>query len=226
MAIDEALLHSAQQGTASLRFYGWSEPTLSLGYFQPTEARRADPLLASLPYVRRPTGGATLVHHHELTYALALPEGTLWLGHASWLGRMHAVIVRCLKRWQIGARLKESQAPVRHTGMLCFNHHSPGDLLIGGSKVVGSAQWKRRGALLQHGAILLAQSAFTPALPGIQELTRRTLDGAEVAHAIAEELARETEWQLSRAALTDPERKQAENLVATRYTQAGWNDKR
>src|SRR5262245_26411902 len=75
MAADEALLGSAVAGTASLRFYGWSPPTLSLGYFQPEGVRRRDARLAGLPYVRRPSGGRTLVHDRELTYALALPPG-------------------------------------------------------------------------------------------------------------------------------------------------------
>ena len=73
MAADETLLEAAGAGQASLRFYGWSAPTVSLGYFQPHNVHISDPLLANLPYVRRPTGGATLVHHHEMTYALALP---------------------------------------------------------------------------------------------------------------------------------------------------------
>src|SRR5262249_13270053 len=73
VATDEALLESALAGVATLRFYGWSEPTLSLGYFQSHTIRLADPLLAELPFVRRPSGGDTLVQHHELTYALALP---------------------------------------------------------------------------------------------------------------------------------------------------------
>ncbi|MFL5922767.1 MAG: lipoate--protein ligase family protein, partial [Gaiellaceae bacterium] len=53
MAADEVLLESAGAGVASLRFYVWSRPTLSLGYFQPEAVRRSDPLLAELPWVRR-----------------------------------------------------------------------------------------------------------------------------------------------------------------------------
>src|SRR5205814_9219218 len=78
MAADEVLLESAAAGIASLRFYGWSEATLSLGYFQPERLRHEDERLTGLPYVRRPSGGATLVHHHEVTYALALPAGPPW----------------------------------------------------------------------------------------------------------------------------------------------------
>src|SRR5437868_10093883 len=78
MAADEVLLESAVAGMASLRFYGWSAPTVSLGYFQPERMRRADERLARLAYVRRPTGGGALVHHHEVTYALALPANPAW----------------------------------------------------------------------------------------------------------------------------------------------------
>ena len=67
MAADEALLESAARGVASLRFYTWTEPMLSLGYFQPAEERQADANLARLAWVRRATGGAAIVHHHELT---------------------------------------------------------------------------------------------------------------------------------------------------------------
>ena len=58
MARDEAMLLATEQGLASFRFYTWSEATLSLGYFQPAELRLSDPQLASLPWVRRSSGGA------------------------------------------------------------------------------------------------------------------------------------------------------------------------
>lgn len=97
MAADEVLLQTAAlHGEASLRFYGWSEATVSLGYFQPSRCRLDNPFLAPLPWVRRPSGGKTLVHHHELTYALALPAGSLWQGSESWLIRMHRIIAAAL----------------------------------------------------------------------------------------------------------------------------------
>src|SRR6266498_4600611 len=93
MAADETLVRSAVAGVASLRLYGWSAATVSLGYFQTHAVHRADPSLGSLPWVRRPSGGATLVHHHELTYALALPAGSAWHSRAPWMLRMHRIIV-------------------------------------------------------------------------------------------------------------------------------------
>ena len=98
-------MESAEAGIASLRFYGWSEATLSLGYFQAERARSAEAALAALPWVRRPTGGAALVHDDEVTYALALPAGAPWQTSEPWLGRMHAVIASALAELAVPACL-------------------------------------------------------------------------------------------------------------------------
>jgi lipoate-protein ligase A len=226
MTADETLLHSALSGTASLRFYGWTEPTVSLGYFQAERLRRDDPLLAGLPFVRRPTGGDTLVHHHELTYALALPPGSAWQGGEPWLPRLHAVIADALAGQGVAVRLCEAAEQQHHDGPLCFRHFTTGDLLLGDAKVVGSAQRRQRGALLQHGAILLAQSPHTPLLPGIRELTERNLTVAETCAAVQAALVRRTGWVLETGDWTADERRQQEGLVAGKYTQDSWNGKR
>ena len=87
MAADEALVRSAAEGIASLRFYGWSAATLSLGYFQPHSTRFSDPLLAALPWVRRPSGGAAYdkTRSRLLRELLphALPRGTCGRPHCS-----------------------------------------------------------------------------------------------------------------------------------------------
>ena len=50
MAADEVMLESAVTGVASLRFYGWTEATVSLGYFQTERLRREDARLAELQF--------------------------------------------------------------------------------------------------------------------------------------------------------------------------------
>ena len=74
MALDEALLEwvAGGAGTACLRTYGWTTPTLSLGYFQRLAEVQADPRFQSVPLVRRLTGGGAIWHHHEVTYALVV----------------------------------------------------------------------------------------------------------------------------------------------------------
>ncbi|HVS40214.1 MAG TPA: lipoate--protein ligase family protein [Gemmataceae bacterium] len=225
MAADEALLESAIAGRASLRFYGWAEPTLSLGYFQPQSVRSSDPQLSALAWMRRPTGGAALVHHHELTYAVALPSGLPWQTPGeSWLARMHAIIAEALSA---SAALPESVLEESKFGeILCFLHHTPGDLRIGRTKVVGSAQRRQRGALLQHGAILLAGSPLTPALPGIAELCGRRQAAEEVAAAVRSAFARRTGWPLEQSDWTPEERRRIDLLATEKYGSASWNAKR
>jgi lipoate-protein ligase A len=226
MAADETLLESALTGVASLRFYGWSPATLSLGYFQPERIRHRDERLASLPFVRRPSGGASLVHDQEVTYALALPPGPPWQTGESWLCRMHAILAKALDEFQVTARLRGSADPEPFTGVLCFQHFTPGDVVIGVAKVVGSAQRRQRGALLQHGAVLLAQSVHAPVLPGIRELTGRALDPLEVCWAIRHAFTSETGWQLYEGDWTPAERRRLDHLAKSKYTQDTWNRKR
>lgn len=226
MAVDEVLLESAAAGTASLRFYAWEQATVSLGYFQQERVRRDDPLLAGLPFVRRPSGGATLVHHHEVTYCLALPPSAAWQGGASWLCRMHTLVAEALGGFGIAGKLHTPRGDEARAGALCFRHFTAGDLLIGVAKVVGSAQRKYRGALMQHGSILLAQSPYTPSLPGIRELTGRTITTEEVSSAVLNRLTEHTGWQLEPEELSATERASVVDRATQKYSQPGWNCKR
>jgi lipoate-protein ligase A len=229
MAADEVLLESAAAGVASLRCYGWSEATLSLGYFQPERLRHAavpGANLAGLPFVRRPSGGAALVHHHEVTYALALPAGAPWQTGEAWPCRMHTLIAAALRTLGVEARACDCPDGVRFTGALCFQHVTAGDLLLGTSKIVGSAQRRQRGALLQHGAILLAASPSATILPGIRELSGYHLRVAESVDVVTRGFALRTGWDLVPSDWTVPERRHIAELVATKYTRDAWNYKR
>jgi lipoate-protein ligase A len=228
MAADEALLHSAAAaGVASLRFYRWSEPTLSLGYFQPSAARLADPRLAGLAWVRRATGGAALVHHHEVTYALALPPGRPWQAAGeSWVCRFHGVVTAALAAAGAATRPVVCGEEKKLSEVLCFLHQTPGDLVAGAAKVVGSAQRKQRGALLQHGGILLARSEFAPQLPGLSELTGVRLAAERVAELVVERFAADTGWDVAPGAWTGDELALRERVAAERYASPEWNEKR
>lgn len=227
MAADEVLLETAAaHGPASLRFYVWSEPTLSLGYFQPVAARDAPPL-DRLPYVRRSTGGAGIVHHHELTYALALPPGPLWHSTEPWLCRMHRVLAEVLDEHGVAARVVACGEEQKRGDVLCFLHHAPGDLIVGGSKVAGSAQRKLRGALLQHGSLLLRQSPFAPQLPGIHDRAGRDLfSPRELAGLLAERFARAVGAELEPTDWTPQEQDRVAVVRADRYANPQWTHRR
>ncbi len=83
MAVDEALLMDAvENGVATLRFYQWSEPTLSLGYFQRYSDREQHAASRKCAVVRRQSGGGAILHDRELTYSLMLPAGSPLTRHA------------------------------------------------------------------------------------------------------------------------------------------------
>ena len=226
MAADEVLLQAAGRGVATLRFYGWTEPTVSLGYFQPEKQRRDDPLHAGLAFVRRATGGEALVHHHEVTYALALPSGAPWQTGEPWPRRMHAIIAAALATFGIESHLHTASAAPRFAGHLCFQHLAADDLLIGSCKVVGSAQRKQRGALLQHGGILLAGSPHAPELPGISDLSGRSLTALETCDSVRRAFVARTGLDVAAAEWTYAEFQAVEELAASKYSQEWWNCKR
>lgn len=227
MAADEAMLESAALGVASLRFYTWNEPTLSLGYFQPADDRLADPNLARLAWVRRSTGGAAIVHHHELTYALALPAGKEWASVEHWICRAHHILQRVLKEHGVESHAVVCGEEQKFGPVVCFLHQTPGDLLIGGSKVAGSAQRKLKGALLQHGSILLHRSEFVPHLPGICDRPGAPqFTPNELAEELADAFAQDTGWAVAPGAWTVEELSRTATIRAEKYANPDWNEKR
>jgi lipoate-protein ligase A len=227
MAADEVLLESAvAHGRASLRFYTWTEPTLTLGYFQPAAARET-PRLAPLPWLRRSTGGAGIVHHHELTYSFALPPGPEWKSPDRWICRVHRLLAQLLAEYGVRARVVGCGEEQKLGEVLCFLHQTPGDLVVGGSKVAGSAQRKLRGALLQHGSLLLRHSPFAPELPGMCDLAGRELfTPRQLAEELAARFARDTGSSLEPGDWTADEQARIPVIRAERYANPDWNHRR
>jgi lipoate-protein ligase A len=172
MAFDEALLEAAAtRGETALRIYRWSEPTLSLGYFQKEIPPDLPETLRGLPRVRRLSGGGAILHDHEWTYACALPKGhPLTVRTEDLYDIVHAAILRAFARLGIAAGVRGESNRQADARFLCFERGDARDILIAGRKVVGSAQRRRKGAVLQHGSVVLRTSSFAPHLPGVADL--------------------------------------------------------
>ncbi len=175
MARDEALLElvSREPEAAALRTYGWTEPTLSLGYFQRVDEARREPRWRTVPLVRRLTGGGAIWHDQELTYALAIPRAHPLSRRSGELYQaVHEAIAALLAEFGAAAtRRGEENRSGGDRPFLCFSDQDANDIVIGSSKVVGSAQRRRSGAILQHGSLLLRRSRPTPELPGAADLS-------------------------------------------------------
>jgi lipoate-protein ligase A len=172
MSLDEALLGSAQQdGVATVRFYTWREPTLSLGYFQPHADRKLHPASEQCLMVRRASGGGAILHDRELTYSIALPHGHALAQRAERLyDAAHESLIETLGELGVRATRFCGERERGEKAFLCFQRQEPGDVLAGEHKIAGSAQRRQRGAVLQHGSVLLGRSRCAPELPGIAEL--------------------------------------------------------
>jgi len=176
MAVDEAVLISSdasREFTPTLRIYGWSAPTLSIGYHQSAAgfADEGGNSPSGLPVVRRVTGGRAVLHDSEITYSIVAPAA-----HPLFSGGItsaYLVISRCIMSALRDAginveRVEETRskaagsdglasAPVLSTRrQACFSAPSRHELLVNGKKIVGSAQRRFKNAFLQHGSILFS----------------------------------------------------------------------
>jgi lipoate-protein ligase A len=229
MALDEALLESASERptAAVVRTYEWSDPTLSLGYFQALADALAESRWADVPIVRRATGGGAIWHEHELTYSVVVPRAHRLGGHP--VDLYHAV------HGAIADLLQARGAPARRRGVdpdrpdqpfLCFLDRDPEDLVVGASKVVGSAQRRRLGAVLQHGSILLAQARRTPELPGLAELSGLDPRPTSWAGAVQAAIVGALDLPSRMDAISVAELQQAADLERDRYRGASWTRRR
>lgn len=226
MAVDELLLGwSAEQGGCCWRFYGWAEPTLSLGYFQESADRRRHPASRDCPAVRRLTGGGAIVHDAELTYSLVLPGGHPLAARRGRLYQtVHTGLIAALADLGVRATLF-TQSDYRQRDeepFLCFQRRAPGDVLVGRTKIAGSAQRRRRGAVLQHGSVLLRGSHAAPELPALEDVAQTCPAPEELAEAWLGKLADRLAGRWIEDPLSAAERHRAAVLVESRYTLPGW----
>jgi lipoate-protein ligase A len=234
MAIDEALLDSVafDPSMAVVRTYEWSIPTLSLGYFQRTVDFESDSRWSTVPIVRRPTGGGALWHDIEVTYAVVIPGHHPFARPSRALYRaIHDSIAHQIRLLGIPASLRgtpeiDEELESRPRPFLCFNDRDEEDVVFRNAKLVGSAQRRRSGAILQHGSLLLGRSKTTPELPGLSDLAP-ILGSTEKWVPILRTLLAETlNLPVVEDELRPDEIQKAENLRQTIYSDPLWTLRR
>ena len=227
MGMDEACLHFASTSRQpTLRFYTWAEPTLSLGYFQGHESKHTHRDSQTCLWLRRNSGGGAILHHHELTYCLVIPPGTIFQVKESWLCLFHHLIRSALRKMGHDTEIVEQGCSTKLGDFLCFLHHTPGDLLCQGHKIAGSAQRKWHGATMQHGSILIRKSPYAPALPGLEDLNNRPVPIHQFQAIIIEELKQKTGWAMEDSAWSEVEHNTCARLAHEKYDSPTWNLKR
>ncbi len=249
MAVDEAILEACGRGDSppTLRLYAWEPACLSLGYAQPVGDVDLERLRArGWELVRRPTGGRAVLHVDELTYSVIGPPddprlaGTVLESY----NRLAAALVEALRLLGLPVEVQErSGSPNRAPNPVCFEMPSTYEITIGGKKLVGSAQARRREGVLQHGSLPLTGdlTRILQALHFPDEEARRRAGERLLARATTVEtaLGRRVTWEeaatvfesafrsvlslnLEPGLLSESEARRAEELAAQKYVHPDW----
>ncbi len=162
MAIDEALLESVAAGDSPplLRLYRWSPPAVSLGYAQRGAGQVNLPACRRLGFdvVRRMTGGRAVLHHKEVTYAVAAPDtddifpGGILENYRVIAGPLLAAYGALgVPGTLVPGKLRTRTDAVADS--VCFTAPSSYEIVCQGKKLTGGAQKRQGGAFLQHGSL-------------------------------------------------------------------------
>ena len=243
MAMDEAILRAVAAGLVlpTLRLYAWEPGCLSLGRAQPWSDVDLPALRsAGFDLVRRPTGGKAILHVDELTYSVSAPltlpqvAGSIVESYR----RLSAGLVRGLERLGVTGLVADQRVENRHAaGPVCFEVPADYEITVGGRKLVGSAQMRTGGVVLQHGALplwgditricVLLVARPDPAhvrarATTIVEALGRPVTWDEVVEALAVGFAEALNLRLVPGTLTGQEQTWAEELRAGKYATDEW----
>lgn len=226
MAADEVLLRNADAtGQRTLRFYQWSEPTLSLGYFQKHADRASHAASLTCPLIRRSSGGGAIMHDQELTYSLTLPvDDRLSRDSQSLYEKIHKTLIECLGSLSVACDLHSVETT--EEAFLCFQRRANGDVILNGHKVMGSAQRRNKSGMMQHGSLLLQQSDSAPELPGIAEISGQTLTVDEIVNCWSKLLADGFSERFHEDMFAAEEVARIKSLADEKYRAASWTLRR
>ena len=257
MALDEALLTLAGRGgiPPALRFFSWEKPSLSIGSFQKADELDMERVMREqVPFVRRPTGGRAVLHDAELTYSVACPIPSPFfpsdlMGSYKTTG---ACFLRGLGLIGVDAALvpvsknpdRKKANPMRGGNPLCFSSPSWYEVLLGGKKLIGSAQRRLKDSFLQQGSLLIeldipgllsfmtfpddaaremAHQALSGKMTALNAQLSSSINITDLQAALIKGFAGELGAEFVESAPTEEEVKLAERLLHEKYSRAEWN---
>ncbi len=263
MAVDEAILEAVGGGESpsTLRLYAWDPACLSLGYAQPfTDVDIPRLQKRGWEVVRRPTGGRAVLHTDELTYSVIAPldearvAGTVLesyhrLAHAL-VEALNLLSFPSISRaGSMQVEVHENSPVPRSSGTnpVCFEVPSTYEITIGGRKLVGSAQARRKSGVLQHGSLplsgdltrilqvlvfsdeesrKLAAERLIRRATTLETALKRKVSWDEAARATAMAFEEVLALELQPGDLTPDEKSRAEELLQIKYGHPSWTEKK
>lgn len=250
MAVDDAILQAVceQKSPCTLRLYAWQPPCLSLGYAQPFQDVDYSQLQDhGWDIVRRPTGGRAILHTDELTYALIAPDD-----HPGFSGgvlasykKISKALVLALEILGLDVNVSPDKAlpEGQRKEPICFQSPSAYEITVQGKKIVGSAQLRRRGAVLQHGSLPLcgdiSRICHVLAYPSeaarqaairrvrmqsatIEDVLHSNVGWESAAQALTQSFERELGWTFIEGDLSLYEEDISRSLIQSRYASQEW----
>jgi len=266
MAIDEAIMIAHREGLVSptIRFYQWSPPAVSLGYFQ--DLKKEIDIDAcqdmGIDIVRRPTGGKAVLHDKELTYSFVIKEDHPLVNDSiletykkisrgiikglSYLG-VKAALVPVREKLKNDSLNKGKNSKILHPDIksICFSVPSQYEVQVDGKKILGSAQVRKGGIVLQHGSLLIKLekdklfSVFN--FPSVQvreklksrlnatsleEILKKKIGFSELSEVLPRGFEEEFGVKLVEGKLTEQEEKVSIDLFENKYSTYEWNYER
>lgn len=242
MAFDEAIAINVIKGLSppTLRLYGWSLPSVSIGCFQGIkDIDREYCSINSIPVVRRPTGGRAILHNEEITYSFSSKSMAPFF--STGLLDTYAVLSEALY-WAISSagidiRIKKRREHGRTLAgsALCFQSVSYGELSVDDKKVIGSAQKRWRGGFLQQGSIQMRidpeamekvfiksrRDDILKTMTGLKDVMPE-LDAGFLKSAIIDAFEEAFQVRIVPECLTDGEMTLAHELQEKKYSSESW----
>jgi lipoate-protein ligase A len=255
MAIDEAIMIAHREGLVppTIRFYQWSPPAVSLGYFQDLKKEIDVDSCRNLgiDIVRRPTGGKAVLHDKELTYSFTIRENHPLVNNSilETYKKISGGIIKGLFYLGVTADLVplREKSKIHHSDLksICFSVPSQYEVQVEGKKIVGSAQVRKREIVLQHGSLLIELekdklfSVFNfPSTQirerlktkfnatSLEEILKRKITFSELSAILPRGFEEEFGVKLLEGQITEEEEKISQELLENKYLTYEWNYQR
>lgn len=253
MAVDESILEHIHRGESmpTLRLYAWEPPCLSLGYAQPFSDVDVMRLKQrGWEIVRRATGGRAILHTDELTYSVTAPAdeprvaGTVLESY----NRLARALFAAVQDLSLSVEMKEHdpKPALQNFNPVCFEVPSTYEITVGGKKLIGSAQARKKEGVLQHGSLpltgdlaricdaLIFEDGAARAVAAQRLLDRattvesalgRVVDWETAAQAFVRAFEAQLDIQFERGELSAPESTRADELVREKYDHPLWTER-
>ncbi len=253
MAVDEAILENvvSKNSLPTLRLYAWSPPCLSLGRSQPYADANINLLkINGWDIVRRATGGRAILHTDELTYAIIAPKDNLHLRGRVLESYQHLAQALLIALQDLGAKVEMNaggKVPKSPTlNPVCFETPSAYEITVNGKKLIGSAQARQKGGVLQHGSLpLTGNLARITEVLSFPNTEARQLAAEKLmlrASTLESVLGREVGWETASKSfirafesvlgirlmpkdLSEAERSRACELIQKKYAHPDWTER-